>query len=437
MIIRSIFLLLIWWIILLLNLFIYFGSLFSIKNKIFIILVDLLVSIMFYFVFKKASGLLIIVEEDYYFLITGLVIMLFYFFFLPKIPEFLLLLLFFMIDNILMVVTLRFLFIPLGLYSYAIVFNLFLQICLTLIMKIKLKKIISFLFNSKIRLFFITFFFTIVLGSYFIWKNNKFSRVVRMIYYEINSQKQQVENKIFVLLVIFICIFGVYLKHEIKNNQKLIQLEYEKMMLETYIETLEKIQLEIKKNQHDYKNLLMGIRGFISKDGIDKKSLEDFLLKNQLIFTNDQITSGTLNQLKGINLPSVKGLISTKIIQAVQIGIKTKIKCSETIEFNEVDSFNLSRIFGIILDNAIEACAGRDNSIIEMIILDEKKHILIFVANSCSESILNLKIGESSKGANRGFGLKNLKDIVQNSDHLELETTCSNHIFSQKIFVKK
>ena len=437
MIIRSIFLLLIWWIILLLNLFIYFGSLFSIKNKIFIILVDLLVSIMFYFVFKKASGLLMIVEEDYYFLITGLVIMLFYFFFLPKIPEFLLLLLFFMIDNILMVVTLRFLFIPLGLYSYAIVFNLFLQICLTLIMKIKLKKIISFLFNSKIRLFFITFFFTIVLGSYFIWKNNKFSRVVRMIYYEINSQKQQVENKIFVLLVIFICIFGVYLKHEIKNNQKLIQLEYEKMMLETYIETLEKIQLEIKKNQHDYKNLLMGIRGFISKDGIDKKSLEDFLLKNQLIFTNDQITSGTLNQLKGINLPSVKGLISTKIIQAVQIGIKTKIKCSETIEFNEVDSFNLSRIFGIILDNAIEACAGRDNSIIEMIILDEKKHILIFVANSCSESILNLKIGESSKGANRGFGLKNLKDIVQNSDHLELETTCSNHIFSQKIFVKK
>ena len=437
MIIRSIFLLLIWWIILLLNLFIYFGSLFSIKNKIFIILVDLLVSIMFYFVFKKASGLLIIVEENYYFLITGLVIMLFYFFFLPKIPEFLLLLLFFMIDNILMVVTLRFLFIPLGLYSYAIVFNLFLQICLTLIMKIKLKKIISFLFNSKIRLFFITFFFTIVLGSYFIWKNNKFSRVVRMIYYEINSQKQQVENKIFVLLVIFICIFGVYLKHEIKNNQKLIQLEYEKMMLETYIETLEKIQLEIKKNQHDYKNLLMGIRGFISKDGIDKKSLEDFLLKNQLIFTNDQITSGTLNQLKGINLPSVKGLISTKIIQAVQIGIKTKIKCSETIEFNEVDSFNLSRIFGIILDNAIEACAGRDNSIIEMIILDEKKHILIFVANSCSESILNLKIGESSKGANRGFGLKNLKDIVQNSDHLELETTCSNHIFSQKIFVKK
>lgn len=437
MIIRSIFLLLIWWIILLSNLFIYFGSLFSIKNKIFIILVDLLVSIMFYFVFKKASGLLMIVEEDYYFLITGLVIMLFYFFFLPKIPEFLLLLLFFMIDNILMVVTLRFLFIPLGLYSYAIVFNLFLQICLTLIMKIKLKKIISFLFNSKIRLFFITFFFTIVLGSYFIWKNNKFSRVVRMIYYEINSQKQQVENKIFVLLVIFICIFGVYLKHEIKNNQKLIQLEYEKMMLETYIETLEKIQLEIKKNQHDYKNLLMGIRGFISKDGIDKKSLEDFLLKNQLIFTNDQITSGTLNQLKGINLPSVKGLISTKIIQAVQIGIKTKIKCSETIEFNEVDSFNLSRIFGIILDNAIEACAGRDNSIIEMIILDEKKHILIFVANSCSESILNLKIGESSKGANRGFGLKNLKDIVQNSDHLELETTCSNHIFSQKIFVKK
>ena len=102
-----------------------------------------------------------------------------------------------------------------------------------------------------------------------------------------------------------------------------------------------------------------------------------------------------------------------------------------------IDSFNLSRIFGIILDNAIEACAGRDNSIIEMIILDEKKHILIFVANSCSESILNLKIGESSKGANRGFGLKNLKDIVQNSDHLELETTCSNHIFSQKIFVKK
>ncbi|BDR55551.1 hypothetical protein KIMC2_01130 [Xylocopilactobacillus apis] len=208
-------------------------------------------------------------------------------------------------------------------------------------------------------------------------------------------------------------------------------------MMEGYIDTLEKMQLEIQKNQHDYKNILLGIRGFMNKEGVDTEGLEDFLVKNQLIHNEVQLKSGTLNQLKGINLPAVKGLLSTKIIEAVQAGIDVKIKCSEDIEINKVDPFDLSRIIGIILDNAIEACVEQDHPKIEIMILNEQQQILIMVANSCVEPTISLKVGESSKGANRGFGLQNLRDIVRNSDYLDLETTCSNYTFTQKIFIKK
>ncbi|WP_317696969.1 sensor histidine kinase [Xylocopilactobacillus apis] len=251
------------------------------------------------------------------------------------------------------------------------------------------------------------------------------------------NQKVQIGNQVFTLLVIFVFAIGIYVNYEVKRNRRQTQLATEKMMMEGYIDTLEKMQLEIQKNQHDYKNILLGIRGFMNKEGVDTEGLEDFLVKNQLIHNEVQLKSGTLNQLKGINLPAVKGLLSTKIIEAVQAGIDVKIKCSEDIEINKVDPFDLSRIIGIILDNAIEACVEQDHPKIEIMILNEQQQILIMVANSCVEPTISLKVGESSKGANRGFGLQNLRDIVRNSDYLDLETTCSNYTFTQKIFIKK
>ncbi|BDR59116.1 sensor histidine kinase [Xylocopilactobacillus apicola] len=244
-------------------------------------------------------------------------------------------------------------------------------------------------------------------------------------------------NQAFIIFAIFVLVVGIYVNHEVKNNRQKAQLYTEKSMMEGYIDTLEKMQLEIKKVQHDYKNMLIGIGGFVENGQVDSVGLENFLTKNKLIESNVEIKSGTLNQLKNINIPAVKGLVSTKIIQAVQLGIDVTVECSDQITINKVDPFDLSRALGIILDNAIEACIDQDQAKLSLAFIDDERQTIIIVANTCDEPTINVEAGRSKKGANHGLGLQNLADFVESSDYVELETICVDYTFTQKLFIKK
>ncbi|BDR58099.1 hypothetical protein [Xylocopilactobacillus apicola] len=89
-------------------------------------------------------------------------------------------------------------------------------------------------------------------------------------------------------------------------------------MMENYIGTLESLQLSIQKVQHDYNNLLSEIDGFITADNVDIRGIKEYLIQNKLLHKGVQIKAGTLDQLKRINLPAVKGVVSTKVIMALQ-----------------------------------------------------------------------------------------------------------------------
>ncbi|BDR57029.1 hypothetical protein KIMC2_15910 [Xylocopilactobacillus apis] len=244
-------------------------------------------------------------------------------------------------------------------------------------------------------------------------------------------------NFVFLAFVSFILLVAIYMSYELSKNRRHKRISTEKAMMENYVDTLEKMQLDIQKVQHDYQNMLMGINGYIEGDQVDVPELKEFLKKNQLMQNNVRIKTGTLNQLKRINLPAVKGLISTKVVQAVQLGINVSVECSEIIQIKKVDPFDLARALGIILDNAIEECRKQEKAEIKIAFIDDLERTLIVIANTCSKETLNVIPGKSTKGKNRGLGLQNLKEFVDGSNYLMLETGCSNYIFTQKLSIRK
>ena len=195
------------------------------------------------------------------------------------------------------------------------------------------------------------------------------------------------------------------------------------------------MELDIQKVQHDYRNMIIGISGFFDEDEVDISGLRKFLEKNKIIQNSLRLKIGTINKLKMINLPAVKGMVLSKMITSVQQGIDVFVECSEKVNIRNVDQFDLSRALGIILDNSIEECEKQKNGTIKIVFINVSPETVIIVTNTCTKKTLNIVPGETSKGEHHGMGLQNLNEIIDRSSHLSLETTCDNYIFTQKILI--
>lgn len=78
-----------------------------------------------------------------------------------------------------------------------------------------------------------------------------------------------------------------------------------------------------------------------------------------------------------------------------------------------MNTVELSRIIGIIVDNAIEASENLEEPLINIAFIDNEEAVTFIVMNKCSDDIPKIhelfEQGFSTKGDNRGLGLSTLK----------------------------
>lgn len=100
---------------------------------------------------------------------------------------------------------------------------------------------------------------------------------------------------------------------------------------------------------------------------------------------------------------------------------------------------NLSRIIGILLDNAIEASEKiEDDPLIRIaFIKNEDDSVMFIIMNKCKPDMPRVHTlfqeNYSTKGKNRGLGLSNLKEITDATSNVLLDTTIDNNYFIQKV----
>ena len=245
-------------------------------------------------------------------------------------------------------------------------------------------------------------------------------------------------------ILIFFLIFILISSSLLKNLHIKIDVEAEKQKLEQqkkYIESLEKNNNEIRKFKHDFNNIILGLEGYITSNEVDNIKLRDYFYNNIKNFnTKIELDNIVLSHLNNIKVPSIKNLLTNKIISAQNNDFKVNICVDDEINNFYVNEMQLSRILGIFLDNSLEAGLELEhNRFIELIILKANKTIVIQITNTFYNTNLDIdKINESgysTKGKNRGIGLSSADDII-NKQNMILNTRIEDNLFKQILTIE-
>ncbi|COE33827.1 quorum-sensing sensor histidine kinase AgrC [Staphylococcus warneri] len=235
---------------------------------------------------------------------------------------------------------------------------------------------------------------------------------------------------IFLSIIIFILSMFTLREMRYKRNLQEIETYYE------YTLKIESINNEMRKFRHDYVNILSTMSEFIRED--DMPGLRQYF-NEQIVPMKDNLETRSLklNGIEKLKVREIKGLITTKILQAQEKEIAISIEVPDVIERIDMNTIELSRIIGITLDNAIEASESLEDALIRIAFFKEDESVTLIIMNKCKDSIPRVhelfEEGFSTKGDNRGLGLSTLKQITDNNDNVLLDTVIENGFFIQKI----
>ena len=282
------------------------------------------------------------------------------------------------------------------------------------------KKYIAYIL--LILLFSLIFFY----ASFFITPNNYGSTTQMAIIGTITN--------LFYFFILNIALYSFFtgLRTHMQNshNQELLKVHQD------YINNLEALYGEMRKFRHDNVNILLGIYGYIQNRDID--GLESYF-NNKIIPLRDYMnnSSNTLDKLKELRIPEIKGLLMVKIMQAQDQGINMHVVIKEPIETIDFDMLDFTRILGILLDNAIEASLESSDPYIKFAFLREESSYFIAIANPFGPTSPSVsKVFEkdfSTKGEGRGLGLFTVRQILDQKANAVLSTYIKNEEFIQEI----
>ncbi|MEL0538988.1 quorum-sensing sensor histidine kinase AgrC [Staphylococcus debuckii] len=238
---------------------------------------------------------------------------------------------------------------------------------------------------------------------------------------------------VFILtMVILVIIFSVTVLREMRYKRQMQEIDnYYK-----YTVRIEKINNDMRKFRHDYVNILLSMSEFIRDD--DMEGLKTYFDKNITpLKDNIQTKSFKINGIEHLQIRELKGLLTSKIIQAQENNIQVSVEVPDEINEISLNMIDLSRMVGIILDNAIEASLEIDNPLIQIGFIKEENSVMIIIMNKCAKDIPKVhelfQEGFSTKGNNRGLGLSTLKEISESKDNVLLDTVIENDYFIQKL----
>lgn len=233
---------------------------------------------------------------------------------------------------------------------------------------------------------------------------------------------------------IFVIISTIFLVY---NKLQRDKIEEQLNQMVEYVSKYEKIINEQGKRNHEFNNQLMVLNGYIN----DKEKLEEYLS----LIINEQ-KGGQNYRIKQLGyLPDggLKGLIYYKLSKMEEKNIKSYLYVSDNLK-HVFDDFSvefyqdITKIFGVLVDNAIDAASEADPKEVELDIKYEDGCLIIVISNTFKKGIDVSKIGKkgySSKGVGHGFGLSIVNDISKKNDKIEIFSDVDDDMYKQTLMV--
>ncbi|WP_353457983.1 quorum-sensing sensor histidine kinase AgrC [Staphylococcus coagulans] len=239
---------------------------------------------------------------------------------------------------------------------------------------------------------------------------------------------------LFSAIAILIFMTTITIAREISYRHKKQEAEdYYKYTLE-----MEKVNNRMRKFRHDYINILATMSEYLRED--DLEGLKTYYHNNiNPLKGHFETNSLKLNGIEKLKVREIKGVITTKILSAQENNIEISVEVADEITSINMEIIDLSRVLGIIMDNAIEASLTVEDPMIQIAFIKTETSVLIIIMNKAPKNMPKLHTlfqeGFSTKGKNRGIGLSTLKEITDKTENVLLDTTIENQYFIQKIEV--
>ncbi|GCF93376.1 ATPase [Enterococcus florum] len=263
-----------------------------------------------------------------------------------------------------------------------------------------------------------------------------FNCVIEIINYAVlDVSFSMVRTILYTLSYGLVVVVYLFLLREFLRERRLQESEALILQQQTYLNRMEDIQLELRKIHHDYKNAATGLYAQMEKGDID--AAQEYISKKMLKLDEGiHLSMQQLNQLTNIEVVELKTLLMVKVVQAERQGVELAVEVFEPIQKIPMEISDLLRCGGILIDNAIEAAAKESNRKVVIVLLKENGKVTLLVKNSITQPVDLQRIwttGYSTKGADRGLGLDNLKSIIRRYPDIWLETRVEKQEFIQMV----
>ena len=235
------------------------------------------------------------------------------------------------------------------------------------------------------------------------------------------------------LAYFFISIYSLSRTNKLEVTAE--SLEEEKL----YNKTLNILYDNIRGFKHDFNNIVQAIGGYISTNNME--GLKDYY--SDLMTDCQKVNNLAILNPELINNPAVYSLLTSKYHKAEELGIKMNFEILLDLQTLNIKTYDLSRMLGILLDNALEAASKCDEKSVYITIRKDNKaprHLFI-IENTYANKDVNMdrifEKGYTSKteddGKSHGLGLWEIREVLKRNNNLNLYTTKNDRLFKQQI----
>ena len=169
---------------------------------------------------------------------------------------------------------------------------------------------------------------------------------------------------------------------------------------------------KLKANEHEYKNHLNTIWSIaqVTPSEEIKEKLKEYI--GNIVDDTEEFS-----MLLNIENTIIKAVLYNKAQRAEKLGVKYNYKVSSDFKEIQLDNSELTVILSNLLNNAIEATSFIEKKEVIINITEDERYYKIevknYTSNLKSEDLTQIfKVGYTTKGEGRGYGLANVKAIV-------------------------